>query len=393
MRPVSGDEIGKLLHDNDVPVLILNACQSAMHQATEKPSGAATVHDEIRAMGSLAQVVVDCGIPAVLGMRYSMYVVTAAQYMAELYAGLSQCLSFGQAASEARKHLQRNPDRWIGLQPHPLQGWFVPVIYEALPLELLSNHPPALAQQSELDPVQRNTALLRYVPDSGFIGRDETLLMLDRAFDNHKIVLLHAYAGQGKSSAAVEFARWYAETGGLGAEPRVWLTSFEYYTTLNDAINQFGRLFAPFFKANGVDWLAINDSEKRRDLIVQALRQIQLLWIWDNVESVAGFPHGSDSQWKANEQRELADFLKQLKLDKASKVRLLLTSRRNEQEWLGGIPFRIPMPRMSTPDAAALVLKLGEERQIQRREPSAWQPLLGYCAGSPDLARGGDASH
>ena len=33
MRPVSGDELGKLLHDNGVPVLVLTACQSAMHEA------------------------------------------------------------------------------------------------------------------------------------------------------------------------------------------------------------------------------------------------------------------------------------------------------------------------------------------------------------------------
>ena len=34
------------------------------------------------------------------------------------------------AASEARKHLQLNPERWVGLQPRPLQDWFVPVVYE-----------------------------------------------------------------------------------------------------------------------------------------------------------------------------------------------------------------------------------------------------------------------
>ena len=36
MRPVSGDELGKLLHDTGVPVLVLNACQSAMHEAQRR---------------------------------------------------------------------------------------------------------------------------------------------------------------------------------------------------------------------------------------------------------------------------------------------------------------------------------------------------------------------
>ena len=110
-RPVSGDELGKLLHDTGVPVLVLNACRSAMHEATEKPDEADTVHDEVRAIGSLAQAVSDQGIPAVLGMRYSVFVVTAAQYIGELYASLAKGRGFGQAATEGRKHLHRNPDR------------------------------------------------------------------------------------------------------------------------------------------------------------------------------------------------------------------------------------------------------------------------------------------
>ena len=131
VHPVDGQTLGKLLHDNGVPVLALNACQSAMHEATAAPKTAESVHEEVRAIGSLAQEVVDQGIPAVLGMRYSVYVVTAAQYIGQLYAALAGGRSFGQAATEGRKHLQLNPDRWIGLQPRPLQDWFVPVAYEA----------------------------------------------------------------------------------------------------------------------------------------------------------------------------------------------------------------------------------------------------------------------
>ena len=139
MRPVHGAELGQLLHDTGVPCLVLNACQSAMHEATEVPDEAkANTHDEVRAIGSLAQSVIDQGIPAVLGMRYSVFVVTAAQYIGELYANLAKGRGFGQAASEGRKHLKENPDRWVGLQPRPLQDWFVPVVYEATPMVLLS---------------------------------------------------------------------------------------------------------------------------------------------------------------------------------------------------------------------------------------------------------------
>src|SRR6185503_15045598 len=228
MRPVSGGELGRLLHDTGVPVLVLNACQSAMHEATGAPDlQPASVHDEVRAIGSLAQAVIDHGIPAVLGMRYSVFVVTAAQYIGQLYTALAQGRPFGDAASEGRKHLHRNPDRWVGLQPRPLQDWFVPVIYEASPLGFGQLTTALLDKRPEKDPVLLNATLLRYVPEEGFVGRDETILALDRAFDDQRVVLLHAYAGQGKSSTAVEFARWYGITGGLGAQPLVLLASFE----------------------------------------------------------------------------------------------------------------------------------------------------------------------
>jgi tetratricopeptide (TPR) repeat protein len=388
MRPVSGGELGQLLHDTGVPVLTLNACQSAMHQAMPGPKpAAASVHDEVRAIGSLAQAVVDQGIPAVLGMRYSVFVVTAAQYIGQLYAALAQGRSFGQAASEGRKHLARNPERWVGLQPRPLQDWFVPVVYEAMPVHLL---PPKegtpdlqLEQGPELDPVQTNPALLRLVPDTGFVGRDETLLLLDRAFDRQPIVLLYAYAGQGKTATAVEFARWYARTGGLSPQPAVLLTSFETHTDLTDVLNQIGGMFDPLLKANGIEWHALNEDAARRRLVLQVLRQVPVLWIWDNVEPVAGFPAGTASAWTEEEQADLADFLKQIKLDGATQAKILLTSRRDEGAWLGGIPYRIKMPRMSDSDAANLARSLGGEHQIARQDMADWQPLLDYCGGNP----------
>src|SRR5262249_2410076 len=199
---------------------------------------------------------------------------------------------------------------------------------------------------AKMDPVPNNPTLLRHVPEEGFIGRDETLLALDRAFDDHRVVLLHAYAGQGKSSTAVEFARWYAVTGGLGAQPLVLLASFESHTDPADLLNQVGQLLAPLLKKPPVDWTAPNDHAERLQIVKRILRQFPILWIWDNVEPVAGFPEGAESQWTAAEQRELRDFLQQLQLDAASKAKVLITSRRDEAKWLGGIPHRIAMPRM-----------------------------------------------
>ena len=222
------------------------------------------------------------------------------------------------------------------------------------------------------------------MPDTGFVGRDETLLMLDRAFDDHAVVLLYAYAGQGKTATAVELARWYAQTGGLGPQPIVLFTSFESHTDLTDVLNQIGQMFAPLLQANGIEWQALNDNAARRSLVLQILQQIPVLWIWDNVEPVAGFPAGTESAWTAEEQADLAAFLKQIKLDRATKAKILLTSRRDEQAWLGGIPHRVAMPRMTAADAA----RPGPADSATNGSSSAsqiahWQPLLDYCAGNP----------
>jgi len=163
----------------------------------------------------------------------------------------------------------------------------------------------------------------------------------------------------------------------------VLFTSFESHTDLTDALNQIGHLFAPVLQANGIEWHALNYNQQRRTLVLQLLRQIPLLWIWDNVELVAGFPAGTESAWTKLEQTDLAEFLKQVKLDKSTKVKILLTSRRDEQNWLGGIAQRIKMPRMSHADAATLALELGKERNLNRAELADWQPLLNYCAGNP----------
>jgi hypothetical protein len=75
-------------------------------------------------------------------------------------------------------------------------------------------------------------------------------------------VLLHAYAGAGKTTTAAELARWYHTTGG----------------------------FTPVLDANGVLWQTL-DHRQRRQIAVRLLGAVPLLWIWDNVEPVGRIPH------------------------------------------------------------------------------------------------------
>jgi tetratricopeptide (TPR) repeat protein len=388
---VEGPILGALLARTGVSVLVLNACRSAYAEAPTRPVAAEAadvdVHRRVRAYGSLALEVTDAGVPGVVAMRYSVYVVTAAQFVADLYASLLAGHSLGAAVSTGRRQLAAQPNRTIAFEPRPLQDWSVPVVYEAAPVTLFTPGGQGQIHIQVAEPgaqPARQDDRLPARPDVGFFGRDETLLALDRAFDRHRIVLLHAFAGSGKTSTAVEFAGWYRSTGGL-ADSRVGdgvllFSSLEQHKPLAVLLNEFADVFDPVLTRSGVAWQALDDRQ-RRDVAVQVLAQVPVLWIWDNVEPVAGFPAGTTSAWTDAEQAELLSFLREL-ADR-TRARVLLTSRRDEQAWLGDLPARVELPPMPMREAIQLTQALGAGRGHRITDVKDWRPLLRYAAGNP----------
>jgi tetratricopeptide (TPR) repeat protein len=425
---VDGPTLGALLAQTGVPVLVLNACRSAYAEAPTQPVTTGTnpdnasgetqaevapamesmdVHARVRAYGSLAAEVADAGVPGVVAMHYNVYVVTAAQFVAELYGGLLAGRSLGAAVSAARRHLAANPRRQIAFEAYPLQDWPVPMVFETAPLTLFTTitgdqspviylaPPEQSTSQNDTDPhsdavtgkasagVDSFATMLPRRPHVGFHGRDETLLALDRAFDNHPVVLLHAFAGSGKTSTAAEFARWYQATGGLdndhGQPGPVLFTSFEHHRPLSHLLTQFGDAFQPLWAANNITWHTRTPTEQR-GLALQVVQQIPTLWIWDNVEPITGFPAGAPTPWTPSEQQELSEFLRDL-ADTRAKV--LLTSRRDERAWLGELPDRVQLPPMPMRERFQLTQALAARRGHRLIEVADWRPLLRYSAGNP----------
>ncbi len=383
---IDGAALGSLLAETQVPVLVLNACRSAHADPPREPMAAAGAaddsHAKVRALGSLAHEIMETGATAVVAMRYNVYVETAAQFMADFYGPLAQGYTVGEAVAVGRKQLAAQPLRSIAFDPRPLQDWPVPVVFEAAPLALFPKQTGApklkitlgkaeAPGRAELDPG------LPARPDAGFFGRDETLLALDRAFDTQSIVLLHAWAGSGKTTTAAEFARWYALTGGV--EGPVLFTSFEQYKPLARVLDAFGNVFQKPLEDAGVHWLALDDPN-RRDVTLQVMQQTPVLWIWDNVEPVAGFPAGMPSKWTGDEQKELVDFLRAAR---DTKAKFLLTSRRDEQGWLGGLPARVPVPPMPFQERVQLARALAEKHGRRLTDVEDWRPLLELTQGNP----------
>jgi len=326
------------------------------------------VHEQIRQFGSFAHAVMDSGASGVVAWRYSVFVDTAAQYMADLYGALASGLSLGEAATLARKQLNSAGGRTI-------EDWTVPIVFEAAPVQLF----PRAGETFEikLDVTAAADPGLPHAPDVGFIGRDETILKLDRAFDEQSIVLLHAYAGSGKTSTAAEFVRWYRQTG--GAAGPVLFTSFEQYKPLPRVMDELGRVFEGTLAKSGTQWLTLDDAQ-RRDVALQVLRQVPVLWIWDNVEPIAGFPPGTVSSWSAAEQKELADFLREAR---DTRAKFLLTSRREERDWLQDLPARIELPPMPFDERVQMTEALAKKVGRRLDDVEDWRPLLRFTQGNP----------
>ncbi len=412
---VDGPTLGRLLTGTGVPVLVLNACRSAYAEARDQPADApgtrrphghrlgrpaledsaltGDVHARIRAYGSLAAEVADAGVPGVVAMRYNVYVVTAAQFMADLYAHLLAGKSLGQAAAAARRALAADPVRQIGAVPVALQDWAVPVVYESAPLVLL-RPPDRAAPLIKLTPAETRpdrdgvrAAGVPRPPDAGFFGRDETLLALDRAFDTQPVVLLHAFAGAGKSSTAAEFARWYQATGGLDlpGHPEwpgaVLWSSFEHHLTADRVIGTAGDYFAG---AAGGQRHRLGGGHRPGP----APRH-------GPAGAGAGAGAVGVGQRRAG-HRVPRRHPKRLDPGRARRPRrtccgtwpsstrckVLLTSRRDEHPWLGDLPARVQLPPMPMRESLQLAAALAA-RHGQSLGGADWRPLLRYAAGNP----------
>jgi len=390
LQLVDGPALGRLLYETQVSALVLNACRSAHAEPPSEPQVSVEDDDEAgdgqedRVYGSLAHEVIDQGVPGVVAMRHNVYVVTAAQFVANLYTALVAGRSLGEAMAAGRKQLADQPLRTIAYKPVPLRDWSVPIVYEHQPIQLFpdrSHAAPTLRIKIDstrsIEAVSGREVGLPPQPDVGFIGRDSTILALDRAFDSHQVVLLHAYAGSGKTTTAVEFARWYELTGGLNGP--VLFTSFEQYRPLARVLDTLGQVFGATLEANKVNWLALDDA-RRRDVALKLLGQVPVIWVWDNVEPVTGFPKGAPTAFSEEEQRELADFLRAAR---GTKAKFLLTSRRDERDWLGELPRRIAVGPMPFQERVELARALMDKHGRSFTDVESWRSLLEFTGGNP----------
>jgi CHAT domain/AAA domain len=378
---VDGPALAGLLTGTGVPLLILNACRTALAGTPPPPAaGLGDPHAEVRAFGSLAQEVMDAGAAGVLAMRYNIYVTTAARLVADVYAALLEGQSFGAAVRAARTTLATPPPASTSAA---IQDWMVPVAYEAAPLHLTTmppgrDHaetPPASQAQPATSRLPGNS--LPAPPALGFYGRDDTLLALDRTFDTQPIVLLHGEPGIGKTTTAAEFARWYTRTG--GAHPPVLYTSLSQHTTMTGLAASLAALLTGGPAAPPIHPRENLARQQHLQVIAQLMRQLPMLWILDNLQTVPGYP-GHPPAWTPKEQHELLTFLRSAH---ETKTKLLLLSRHDEQAWLGDLPARLHLPPLPPAERNLLLRAVTATHQTQITGLGPASPALRTIGGNP----------
>ena len=346
--PIEAATLSALLREHRIPMMVLNACQSAMIDATAQD-----------AFASVAAALLQAGVRSVVAMSYALYVSAARVFLPDFYRRLFAQGNMTEAVRAGRQAMLLQPGRICYRGEFPLEDWLVPVVYQ--------QDPPDLPFATAAAPETEDRIVLPPEAEQGdhpygFIGRDSALLTLERAMRRAPAgILIHGLGGVGKTTLAQGFLAWLADTGGLQAEP-FWF-SFQDIGSSDYVFNEMvARLFGTAAMAA--------DRDVKISHLVQAFKAQPRVIVWDNFESASGIP-GADAPPRLPEadRLQLRDFLAQLR---GGKTKVIITSRSPETSWLPPTAcYRLPLVGLQTEErwtfCHAIVNDLG--LRVQRDDP------------------------
>ncbi|MEU6854155.1 tetratricopeptide repeat protein [Actinacidiphila alni] len=370
---VEAGRVAQVLAGAKVPLVVLNACQSAQ------------VGTQVEA--SVATRLLAEGCASVVAMAYSVYAVAAAEFMTAFYERLFAGDRVTDAVSAGRAQLTLNALRPSLKGMLPLADWMVPVLYTRGETRF-----PELHSARESGDIGAILTRIRERPQDGadqgrdlepvgeFVGRDADFYTLDVAARLQHVVVVHGPGGTGKSELAKAFGRWWRDTGGVELPELVFWHSFEPGVAsfgLDGVITSLGlRVFGPDF--------AVLDTEQRQAAVEELLADHRLLLIWDNFESVREMPDPGRATppLSASEQDRMRAFLSRVAA--RSKSAIVITSRTPET-WLGAAIRRIPLGSLTHDDATAYAEQLlaPYPDAHRHRQSPAFADLMQWLDGHP----------
>jgi len=110
------DRLGAELRDFRIPLVFLEACQTAQAEA---------------AAGSVASELLQAGVASVVAMSHSVLVATAWRFVETFYQSLAEGRRAGDAMLRGQRRLHEDSFRLHTFTgPLHLQDWFVPVLFQ-----------------------------------------------------------------------------------------------------------------------------------------------------------------------------------------------------------------------------------------------------------------------
>ena len=356
LQLVHATELAAELRDYGVPLIYLDACQTA--QAIKDPKA------------SVAAKLLEEGVGSVVAMSHTVLVETARRFVEPFYKSLAEGKRVGDAMLAGQAALYGDPYRFkiMGAGDLELQDWFVPVLYqEADDPQLFTVQVGEAAGRLAGKRQELQLGKLPEPPEHTFVGRSRMLLHVERLLEQERYAVIRGSGGMGKTVLAVELTRWLVRSGRF---KRAAFVSVEPQNVqdVNGVLDAIGRQLVPKYAVN------VNDLDASLKPVERALRDQPTAILIDNMESVLPDHEGNNPAGVADATDLLA--LCQKLLDASDRCRLLFTSRELLPEPFAQTKNTVELGRLSKDEAIQLVERVMAE--------NGWEPPASDNATTPE---------
>ncbi|MEO5331136.1 MAG: tetratricopeptide repeat protein [Magnetococcus sp. YQC-5] len=330
---VSSKQLADEIVGHDIPLVFLEACQSAQ--------------TEFNPNASVAGALLKTGVASVVAMSHSVLVESARRFVEAFYGALANGARIGEAMLAGQSVLHDETYRFDvpGAGELHIQDWFVPVLYqESEDPQLIPNPPksPARKHRLQLGEVPQE-------PEHGFIGRSRDLLTLERVLLQKSYAVVLGEGGEGKTALAAELARWLVTIRRFRRAIFVSLETHSHARTVLDFLGK--QLVEGFMESQPNAWATLETI----------LEQEPTLVVLDNMESVLPPRPGMDpGVFDPEIWQNLLKLFK--KFQEVEGTKLLFTSRERIGEPFSG--NHVELGRLVPDEAMELVAGVLKSQNI-----------------------------